>query len=160
MPVETQEVEISISEVAEARRQRDEAVRELHEMRKLALRLAALSYNEGVEPQLRWTIAEVTDAAQASMPWPEPHDGAERIVAAAIHHDGITHFVKPPARHDSVCHLVFAQGLPPAACRHQGFLTSYGRFVDRIEGARLAIGANQLIRKTHPKDMLFSEDGW
>ena len=84
MPVETQEVEISISEVAEARRQRDEAVRELHEMRKLALRLAALSYNEGVEPQLRRTIAEVTDAAQASMPWGAAYlDWLEEDVRAA-----------------------------------------------------------------------------
>jgi len=42
----------------------------------------------------------------------------------------------------------------------QGFITSKGRFVDRKEGLLIASTANQLIRKTQPLYLLFSEDMW
>ena len=43
----------------------------------------------------------------------------------------------------------------------QGFLASPdGRFVDRKEALVIAKEANQLIRKTPPEDILFSEDLW
>lgn len=40
----------------------------------------------------------------------------------------------------------------------QGFVTTTGRFVDRIEGLKIAEAANQIIKKHHPKDRLLSED--
>lgn len=42
----------------------------------------------------------------------------------------------------------------------QGFLTSEGAFVDRVEALAIAQAAGQLICKTQPEDMLFSEDVW
>jgi len=41
---------------------------------------------------------------------------------------------------------------------HQGFLTSTGRFVDRVEALKIAKQANQLIRKTGSQDELYSDD--
>ena len=40
----------------------------------------------------------------------------------------------------------------------QGFVTTTGRFVDRIEVLKVAEAANQIIKKHHPKDRLMSED--
>ena len=41
---------------------------------------------------------------------------------------------------------------------HQGFLTSRGRFVDRIEAAKIAINAGQIQELQYHDDKLFSED--
>lgn len=40
----------------------------------------------------------------------------------------------------------------------QGFVTTTGRYVDRVEGLRIAEAANQIIHKHHPLDELLSED--
>lgn len=43
--------------------------------------------------------------------------------------------------------------------RHQGFLTSLGRFVDRKEGLLIALENNQVIDKSQIRgDNLYSED--
>ena len=84
----------------------------------------------------------------------------ETIEAAAISHDGIVYSVPRPGRHHNVCHVMMAQGLPPETMRLQGFVTSTGRFVDRREAAIIARDAGQLLRKTNPTDLLFSEDVW
>ena len=39
-----------------------------------------------------------------------------------------------------------------------GFLSSTGKFVNRVDALAIATKANQLIRKIDPKDHLFSED--
>jgi hypothetical protein len=39
-----------------------------------------------------------------------------------------------------------------------GFLSSTGKFVNRVDALAIASKANQLIRKIDPKDHLFSED--
>jgi len=39
----------------------------------------------------------------------------------------------------------------------QGFITSFGRFVDRVEAKQIAVQANQLIRESVFSE-LFSED--
>ncbi len=84
----------------------------------------------------------------------------ETIACAAIKYGNDVFVVQRPGRHDKVCQLMFRLGLPTDAMREQGFLTSLGRFVDRTEGAIIAEMANQLIRKTPPTDLLFSEDLW
>lgn len=40
----------------------------------------------------------------------------------------------------------------------QGFLTNVNRFVDRIEGAKIALACKQIIELNYGKDKLYSED--
>jgi hypothetical protein len=49
---------------------------------------------------------------------------------------------------------------PIGELRHaeQGFVTHDGRFVDRIEGLRIAEEAGQIVKKHNPQDQLLSED--
>lgn len=42
----------------------------------------------------------------------------------------------------------------------QGFVTSDGRFVDRVEAGRIAIKARQILTLTHHQEDLFSEELW
>lgn len=51
-------------------------------------------------------------------------------------------------------------GLGPQCHRHQGFVTSEGRFVDRREALKIAREAAQIVAKTEPANRLFSEDLW
>ena len=89
---------------------------------------------------------------------------AECIVAAAIKHpDGEIYALPAPKRHHHIIRWMAEEGRNGKngcdVC-NQGFLTSYGRFVDREEGATIAIAASQISRKTGPDHILFSEDIW
>lgn len=42
--------------------------------------------------------------------------------------------------------------------RDDGFATESGRFVDRVEGLRIATDEGQIIKKYNPTDVLLSED--
>lgn len=84
----------------------------------------------------------------------------ERITAAALRHEGLIYSLPPPARHDSVIKMMAERGLGAQAMCDQGFVTDLGRFVSRAEAAMIATRADQLIRKTFPTDLLFSEDVW
>lgn len=85
----------------------------------------------------------------------------ERIVAAAIQHEGVTISLPKPARHGQILHCA-EQFLPEhalgAAC--QGFLTSEGRFVNRIQARQLAWIAGQQPKETANARDLYSEDLW
>lgn len=89
----------------------------------------------------------------------------ETIVAAAIHVEGVTISLPQPARHGQVINSADAMGLPQhmltSAC--QGFLTSSGRFVNRVMAKHIAhrAGQGQLrpLGERHDRD-LFSEDLW
>lgn len=89
----------------------------------------------------------------------------ERIVAAALIKNGVVYSLPRPARHDSVIrHAHQALGLsedPMESLRDdgQGFVTSEGRYVDRVEGARIAISSGQ-VRKLKWPPLLYSEDLW
>lgn len=88
----------------------------------------------------------------------------ERIAGAAIYHGGIFS-LPPPARHHTILHTlaltlgVDVMTIPP---ENQGFITSTGRFVNRVEAYHIASQANQLIKEAHRGDQrkLFSEDLW
>lgn len=88
----------------------------------------------------------------------------ERIVAAAVQYDGVTFSLPRPARHGQVLHCI-EDILPENSLPHvcQGFLTSEGRFVNRVQAKHLAHMAKQpQIRpenERHGRD-LFSEDLW
>lgn len=85
----------------------------------------------------------------------------ERIIAAAIQYLGVTFSLPQPARHAQVMHsldLVLSPESLATAC--QGFLTSEGRFVNRVQARQIAYMAGQDPRTTGPAHELFSEDLW
>jgi len=90
---------------------------------------------------------------------------AEVIVAAAIRHpDGELYALPAPNRHHHVIWMMHEDngrnGESSENAADQGFLTSYGRFVDRYEGGQIAKAAGQIKVKTGPEHCLFSEDLW
>jgi len=86
----------------------------------------------------------------------------ETIVAAAVQVKGLTFSLPRPARHGQVLHCM--EGLVPdiwlsAGC--QGFLTSDGRFVNRVQAKQIAHIAKQPIVRDNPHGRdAFSEDFW
>ena len=89
--------------------------------------------------------------------------GAERIVAAACRQDGEIYALPAPMRHWNVMEHMRAhlgEGYrQPDPDWDQGFLTSKGRFVRRVEARDIAIVTGQIERATHGSQ-LFSEDLW
>jgi hypothetical protein len=86
----------------------------------------------------------------------------ERIIAAAVQHfdNGQIWAVEAPGRHHHVLWVMDMLHVPPMYHRDQGFLTNWGRYVDRKEAALIAAAANQLINKQSTPSELFSEDVW
>lgn len=86
----------------------------------------------------------------------------ETIVAAAVQYDGITFSLPRPARHGQVL-LCLQDILDDMQLAHacQGFLTSDGRFVNRVQAKHIAHRAGQKIVRDdpHPSEA-FSEDFW
>lgn len=88
-------------------------------------------------------------------------DIPERIVAAAIQVDGVTMSLPKPARHHVILHSLdgYLSDLQIAAAT-QGFLTSEGRFVNRVQARQLAHMAGQEPEATGGTHTLYSEDLW
>jgi len=86
----------------------------------------------------------------------------ENIIAAALILDGVVHSLSKPNRHHNIIHKLYEDnGRTKSICpESQGFITSKDRYVDRAEGLKIAIAANQIIKKHGNPDMLFSEDMW
>lgn len=85
----------------------------------------------------------------------------ERIIAAAIQWEGVTISLPKPARHGQVLHCAeqfLPNGAPAWAC--QGFLTSKGRFVNRVQARQIAYIAGQNPKETGGCRDLYSEDLW
>lgn len=85
----------------------------------------------------------------------------ETIVAAAIQFDGLTISLPKPARHGQVLHAAGFLSQEELAYACQGFLTSEGRFVNRVQAKQIAHIAKQpIVRENlHGRDA-FSEDFW
>lgn len=84
-----------------------------------------------------------------------------RIVAAAIYH-GATISLPPPARHHTILQsmsIVLKVDAVQVRPENEGFLTSDGRFVNRVEGYYIAWKAGQL-KESKVVPELFSEDLW
>ncbi len=81
-----------------------------------------------------------------------------RIIAAAIKVGELTCSLPKPARHHNIIREMVARGISPHG-RMQGFLTDKGEFVDRKEGAKIALYSGQ-VKKLHAPPNLFSEDLW
>lgn len=86
-------------------------------------------------------------------------DANERIRSAAVRKAGI---VYPCWAHsyDEIkrMNLDVPDDVLKGEDSEQGFVTSQGRFVDRVEGLAIATAANQIIEKHSPDDELMSED--
>ena len=85
----------------------------------------------------------------------------ERIIAAAVQL-GATISLPPPARHHTIIQTMDAEmGIDGtlAAPQTQGFITSTGRFVNRVEAYYIAHKAGQIISETKGPQ-LYSEDLW
>lgn len=78
------------------------------------------------------------------------------IERVAIEFSDVTLSLPKPNRHH---HLVewHAQMGGKGSGMRQGFITSDGKFVNRIEAAKIAFASGQIDR---PKRYLFSEDLW
>jgi len=83
----------------------------------------------------------------------------ERILGSAIKHKGEVFLGK---RHSDCIKAIVSErdvkkvnGDSP-----QGFFTTHGRFVDRVEGAKVALRARQISGLKFSKTELFSEDLW
>lgn len=84
--------------------------------------------------------------------------GDEAIAAAAILFRGVVCVLPPPARHHTILHAIHA--LHPGEVigpDEQGFVTNFGRFVERAEARDIAVLAGQ-TDTVHSH--LFSEDLW
>jgi hypothetical protein len=84
---------------------------------------------------------------------------SERIVAAAVMFHGINCVLPPPARHHTILHAIHALNEEVIGPNEQGFVTDTGRWVDRLEAAKIALAAGQL-NALHSPPWLFSEDLW
>jgi hypothetical protein len=102
--------------------------------------------------------------------WPAPPHriavsdllAAERIVAVAIRVNGLTVSLPPPARHVNVLKLLretFGEKRGDALPRDQGFITTSGRYVGRLDAFLIARDNGQSKRTTGSME-LFSEDLW
>ncbi|WP_395543410.1 hypothetical protein [Neotabrizicola sp. sgz301269] len=85
----------------------------------------------------------------------------ERIVAAAIQIEGVTISLPQPARHGQVlaCASIFVEEAYRVT-EVQGFITSKGRFVNRVQARQIAHMAGQDPKQTGGDHELFSEDLW
>ena len=96
-----------------------------------------------------------------SAPDPTPIN-YERIVAAAVQIEGLTISLPQPARHGTILTCTsYSLNMEPGR-ELQGFLTSTGRFVNRIQARHIADIAGQNPRRSGGRDNpeLFSEDLW
>lgn len=85
----------------------------------------------------------------------------ERIERAAIRmSNGDVYSVGRPGRHHDVIAKMRGLGFPPPIIGKQGFITSTGRFIDRVEAMQIAEAAGQIKTKTGPDGVLFTEDMW
>ncbi len=86
----------------------------------------------------------------------------ERILQVGIvHPDGDVYTVSRPGRHHHV--IAYMAAMRRGGLRNtkrQGYVTTHGRWVDRIEGLAIATAANQIIFKHPSYRELYSEDMW
>lgn len=101
---------------------------------------------------------DVSRAVAADWKSPDP----ETIVAAAVQVNGLTISLPRPAGHGEVLALMSEMpGYDPGiAGAIQGFATSEGRFVSRVEAMKIVHRAGQKFRTPPRSHNLFSEDLW
>jgi hypothetical protein len=85
---------------------------------------------------------------------------SEYIRAAALMIKDRVYSLPAPARHAHVMRwIVIAVGSEAVMRADQGFVTSTGRFVERVEAGEIAVACGQVEKLNWP-DNLYSEDLW
>jgi len=84
-------------------------------------------------------------------------NGVTVSVAAIKTPNGVVWAVPRPGRHSDVNRIAIRSGVRLAEGSVQGFVLSSGRFVDRLEAAKIALAAGQI---EEPTDVLYSEHLW
>jgi hypothetical protein len=86
----------------------------------------------------------------------------EKIESVAIVYEGETHVLPRPNRHHHVIREIAKKnGVGINGDDIQGFMTNTGRFVNRVEGLKIALAANQVLDPANIRaGRLFSEDLW
>lgn len=83
----------------------------------------------------------------------------EKIIGVAIKQDGVTHILPAPNRHHDVIKYMDMREIK-LKVHEQGFITDSYRFIDRTEGAKLALESGQITELKFNPNTLFSEDLW
>lgn len=98
-------------------------------------------------------ICEEAEKGKCKGECPECEQGVETILCASVKVDGIT----VEGRRHANAYTTLLKFMPNVKMTDTkaGFMTSYGRFVDRAEGAKVALKAGQICKET---DLLISED--
>jgi hypothetical protein len=114
-----------------------------------------------IDPTCKGLITHVGSEEEFKEHFCDPLE-EERILMAAVLHTGTGQIwaVEQPGRHNHVCWTMDMMHVPGHFMSTQGFLTSYGRYVDRKEAALIAVSANQLLDMQNHPTRLFSEDVW
>jgi len=83
----------------------------------------------------------------------------ETIIMAAIKtSDENIATVLKPGRHCDIIHHLAKNGFKTPITGAQGFISSTGRFVGRVDAKAIAIASGQLVDSEYPQ--LYSEDLW
>lgn len=123
-------------------------------------RAAGLTNVSSWQPVLDQMEKALVEMEKALVGDTAPTLSSERIVAAAMQVGGLTISLPRPAGHGEVMALAHsAIGYTPAT-ELQGFLTSEGRFVTRVEAMKIAHRSGQEFREALRSHELFSEDLW
>ncbi len=77
------------------------------------------------------------------------------IIQSAIIHKGKMYVGR---RHHEIIHNIFIATGDRPITGEQGFVTSEGKFVSRVEAAQIALKANQIAELKYHSTELFSED--
>jgi len=80
----------------------------------------------------------------------------EKITSSALYAQGLIVSLPPPARHGTLLAAISFLG-NHGMLATQGFLTTTGRFVNRVEAYEIAYRANQIISE-NKGPQLYSED--
>jgi hypothetical protein len=83
----------------------------------------------------------------------------ERITHSAARVGDRIWSLPAPNRHHHVFRVMQSEGFTAWGTEDTGFLTDTGRYVDRAEGAALALASGQVEKLYAPPD-LYSEDLW
>lgn len=78
---------------------------------------------------------------------------------ALLSRDGRMWSLPAPNRHGNLFALAALQGVDPEPCE-QGFVTSRGAFLNRVNALSLVKGNGQKMRNPDAHTQLYSEDVW
>ncbi len=81
------------------------------------------------------------------------------LISVAIRTEQGTYELPPPNRHHDVIHMLIGMGHAAPITGEQGFIDDQRGFVNRRDGAQIALDQKQIERLKWPPD-LFSEDLW